>query len=239
MGMNILLCDPPRALFDGGADFIQLEKLLRQSDIVTLHVPLNFVGDYATYHLFEEILFKRMKKGAWFINCSRGEVVETGALKKVLQSGKLAGTVLDVWENEPDIDTELMETSFIATPHIAGYSTDGKANGTAIVVNALAEYFRLPLKNWYPENIPGPSEPVIKIDCSGKEDQEIIKEAISHTYDVSEDDTAFRFSPADFEKQRGNYRIRREFKAFSVELKNGSRYVFDVLTELGFKVKLS
>ena len=87
-------------------------------------------------------------------------------LKKVLNSGKLGGAVIDVWENEPDIDLELMQQAFIATPHIAGYSTDGKANGTAMVVNSLCRYFNLPSENWYPENIPLPASPYISIDCN-------------------------------------------------------------------------
>src|SRR5664280_3414060 len=89
--------------------------------------------------------FGKFKRGAWFFNSSRGEVTDTNALKKVLCAGKLAGVVIDVWENEPDIDPVLLQQAYIATPHIAGYSTDGKANGTAMVVNALCRYFNLPL----------------------------------------------------------------------------------------------
>jgi erythronate-4-phosphate dehydrogenase len=150
LGMNVLLNDPPRARLEGERNFVMLGNILYNSDIITVHVPLNFVGEDKTYHLFNEKSFKKMKKGAWFFNSSRGEVTETSAIKKALGSGKLGGAVIDVWENEPDIDLELMTKAFIATPHIAGYSTDGKANGTAIVVNSLSKYFDLPLKNWYP-----------------------------------------------------------------------------------------
>ena len=223
------LNDPPRARLEGKKNFHSLRTILSQSDIVTVHVPLNVVGEDYTYHLFNDENFKKIKKGAWFINSSRGEVTDTFALKKVLFSGKVGGAVLDVWENEPDIDVEIMQMAFIATPHIAGYSTDGKANGTAMVVGALSRNFNLPLKNWYPENIPLPSSPYISIDCKGKSEEEIIREAVSHTYNIDEDKANLLHSPTDFEKLRGDYRIRREFTSYSVELKNGSERVQQIL----------
>jgi erythronate-4-phosphate dehydrogenase len=119
-------------------------------------VPLNIVGKDKTYHLFNDKLIRMMKKGAWLINSSRGEVIETLALKKALRAGRLGGVVLDVWENEPDIDHELLDKAFIATPHIAGYSADGKANGTAMVINVLCNAFKFPLQDWYPKVIPQP-----------------------------------------------------------------------------------
>jgi erythronate-4-phosphate dehydrogenase len=130
--------------------------------------------------------------------------------------------VLDVWENEPDIDLELMASTFIATPHFAGYSTDGKANGTAMVVNALSSFFNLPLKNWYPQNVPLPKSPFITIECAGKTDEDVIREAVFHTYNIDEDDIKLRFSPADFEKQRGDYPLRREFDSYTVKVKSAS-----------------
>ena len=235
-GMKVLLCDPPRQREEGDTGFVKLGKLLKESDLITLHVPLNIVGEDATYHLFDDNIFKKIKKGAWLINSSRGEIVETNSLKKALKSGRLSGSVVDVWENEPDIDIELMGNAFIATPHIAGYSTDGKANGTAMIVNSLSEFFEFPLKNWYPEKVPYPEQPLIEIDCSEKSRQEIFREAVNHTYNIDDDDTLFRFSPADFEKQRGNYRLRREFKAFQVKLLNGDKSLSIMLHELGFQL---
>jgi erythronate-4-phosphate dehydrogenase len=234
MGMKILLCDPPRAKNERTADFTTLERLLKDSDIVTLHVPLNKSGEHKTYHLFDNDIFKEMKKGSWLINSSRGEVVDTSALKSILKSGRLGGAVIDVWENEPDIDLELMNSVFIATPHIAGYSTDGKSNGTAMIVNALSEYFNLPLKNWYPGNVPLPTEPVIEINGSGKSTEEIFRNAINHTYDIGLDDKTLRASPTDFEKQRGDYRIRREFSAFTINLNNVESKVISMAKEMGF-----
>jgi len=236
MGMKVLLNDPPRARKEEKKNFVTLGTVLYESDIVTLHIPLNVVGEDKTWHLFNEKSFKKMKRGAWFINSSRGEVVKTASLKKVLSAGKLGGAVLDVWENEPDIDIELMGETFISTPHIAGYSTDGKANGTSKVVNFLSDHFNLPVKNWYPPNVPNPGNPVISIASKGKTDEEIVREAIFYTYNIDEDNVNLRFSPSDFEKLRGDYRLRREFTAFTVRLEGGTKKVKKILEDLGFNM---
>jgi erythronate-4-phosphate dehydrogenase len=194
------------------------------------------VGKDPTYHLFSEEIFGKFKQGAWFFNSSRGEVTDTNALKKVLYVGKLAGAVIDVWENEPDIDPVLLQQAYIATPHIAGYSTDGKANGTAMVVNALCRYFNLLPGNWYPANIPPPASPYISINCKNKQEEEIVREAIIHTYKIDEDSNRLRLSPSDFEKLRGDYPIRREFPAYTVELKGGTEKVRQILNELGLRI---
>jgi len=236
LGMKVLLNDPPRARNEGGKDFVLLGNVLYESDIITVHVPLNIVGADKTYHLFNSKSFKKVKKGVWFFNSSRGEVTDTLSLKMSLGSGKLGGAVIDVWENEPDIDLELMSKTFIATPHIAGYSTDGKANGTAMVVNSLCSFFNLPLKSWYPENVPVPFISELTINGKGKTDEEIIREAVMSTYNIEDDDTRLRFSPADFEKQRGDYPLRREFNSFSVKLKGCSATSHKALAAMGFRV---
>jgi len=236
LGMKVLLNDPPRARKEGDSKFVLLGDILYNADIITVHVPLNIVGSDKTYHLFNDKSFKKMKKGAWFINSSRGEVTDTAALRKTLDSGKLTGAVIDVWENEPDIDLDLMGKTFIATPHIAGYSTDGKSNGTAIVVNSLCRHFGLPLENWYPDNVPAPVQPVIAIDNKGKSDEDVVREAVFQTYNISEDDLKLRFSPSDFEKQRGEYPLRREFSSFSVKIKNNRASSQKALEAMGFRV---
>jgi len=237
LGMNVLLNDPPRARAEGDKKFVTLENILFESDIITVHVPLFHVGRDKTYHLFNEKSFKKMRKGSWFINSSRGEVTDTNSLKKALEADKLCGAIVDVWENEPDIDLELMAKAFIATPHIAGYSTDGKANGTAIVVNYLTSFFNLNQENWYPVNVPSPAHEEIIIDGKGKSDNEILMEAVFHTYNIEEDDIKLRFYPSDFEKQRGDYPLRREFPAYTVILKGGTKNVRKMLEGIGFKVK--
>jgi erythronate-4-phosphate dehydrogenase len=235
LGMNVLINDPPRSRNEGKTKFIDLQTLLSESDIVTVHVPLNFVGEDKTYHLFDDKIFRKMKKGAWFFNSSRGEVIDSSSLKRALGSGKLGGAVLDVWENEPDIDLNLMEKAFIATPHIAGYSTDGKANGTAMVVNSLSKFFNIPLQNWYPGNVPVPSITSLTIDVKGKSDDDIIREVVIQTYNIEEDDLKLRSNPADFEKLRGDYPLRREFPTFTVNLKGENKRIRKILDELGFK----
>ena len=234
--MNVLLNDPPRARDEGGKSFVSLERILQESDIITLHVPLSMTGEDRTYHLSDDNFFTRMKKGAWFINSSRGEVADTIALKNFLESSGTGGAVIDVWENEPDADPELISKVYLATPHIAGYSTDGKANGTSMVVSSLGNFFGLPVKSWYPDNVPRPLVSEIVIDGKGKSNEEIIREAVQHTYNIKADDEKFRRSPSRFEKLREDYPLRREFPAYSVKLTNSSGYVRSVIEKMGFRV---
>jgi erythronate-4-phosphate dehydrogenase len=238
IGMNVLLNDPPRERAEGKRNFHNLDTVLSESDIVTVHVPLNMTGDDHTFHLFNEAAFRKIKRNSWFINSSRGEVTDTDDLKEALTSGILGGAIIDVWENEPAIDLSLMKLVSIATPHIAGYSTDGKANGTAMVVNSISKNFDLPLVNWYPDNVPSPVSPVISIDCDGKSDDEIIREAIVHTYNIDEDNNRFRLSPSEFEKLRGNYPLRREFSSFAINLIRGNSKTRQTLKNLGFKLNI-
>lgn len=234
LGMEVMLNDPPRERKEGKGRFVLLGDILYNADIITVHVPLNIVGEDATWHMFNEKSFKKMRKGTWFINTSRGEVVDTASIKKAISNDKIRA-VIDVWENEPDIDMSLMHMAFLTTPHIAGYSTDGKANGTAMAVNSLCSFFGLPLKEWYPQNVPVPAEPVITIDGKGKNDYDILREAVNHTYSIEHDDIRLRLSPKDFEKQRGDYRLRREFTAYTLKLKNTGKEMRKMLQDLGFR----
>ena len=128
VGMKTLLSDPPRQRTEGSDCFVSLEKVVEESDIITLHVPLNRNSIDKTLHMGNESFFARLKKGQILINSSRGEVVDSIALKSCLRRGTLAACILDVWEHEPDVDRELLKLVDIGTPHIAGYSADGKAN---------------------------------------------------------------------------------------------------------------
>lgn len=237
VGMQVILNDPPRARKEGASRFVSLEKLLKESDIVTLHVPLNFVGKDKTYHLIDDSIRHELRKDTWLINSSRGEVVNTVFLKEALRSGKLAGVVIDVWENEPDIDQELMNRAFLATPHIAGYSADGKANGTAMVVKELCDFFNFPLVEWYPTDIPDPDNKEISVDGRGKSVEDILREAVFHTYNISEDDKKIRAAPLDFEKQRGNYPVRREFNSYRVKLIDCPAEVIELFKNIGFNLQ--
>ncbi|MFA7421177.1 MAG: 4-phosphoerythronate dehydrogenase PdxB [Melioribacteraceae bacterium] len=236
-GMNVLLCDPPRERAEANNQFISLDELVKKSDIITFHVPLNRSGEDKTFHMADEQFFESFSESKIVFNSSRGEVIDTNALKDAVKNGSVSDLVLDVWENEPTIDLELLELADIATPHIAGYSADGKANGTAMCVNGLAEYFGLPLdKDWYPNEIPNPkSSEIIKLDCNGLDEQEIISKIISHTYNIEEDDQRLRTSVDTFEKQRGDYPVRREFTFYTLDLQNCRESVQNKLYQLGFK----
>lgn len=236
LGMRVLLNDPPRVRNEGQDGFTDLDELLYESDIITLHVPLNLEGDDKTYHLFNKELFRKVRKGSWLINTSRGEVVETEALKKALAEERIAGIVIDVWEREPEIDISLMHMAFLATPHIAGYSSDGKANGTAMIVRNLSESLGIPLTNWYPEELPAPNEPGFTIECNGKQTEEIIRKAVFHSYNIVEDDIRLRFDPSLFEKERENYPVRREFSSYTIHLKDGNNEIAALIRDLGFKI---
>ena len=236
LGMKVLLNDPPRQRKENDEIFVDLDRLLAKSDIVTLHVPLNKGGIDNTFHLFDKNVFNRIKEGSWLINSSRGEVVDTDAVKEALADDKLAGVVLDVWEKEPEIDISLMHMAFIATPHIAGYSTDGKANGTSMVVNELCRFFDIPLKDWFPADVPAPEEPLLVIDCYGKSPEEIARRAVFHSYNIMEDDVRLRFDPSRFEMLRGNYPPRREFPTYSVDLTDCPEKARTLVSSLGFRL---
>lgn len=178
LGMKVLLNDPPRQRREGklagtfqattvhetgGIEFQPLDRLLTESDILTLHVPLTREGEDRTFHLLDIENLRKMKKSAFIINSSRGEVVDNFALRDALKIGMLRGAALDVWEGEPVADPQLVDLADIATPHIAGYSVDGKANATISSVRAVAEELCLPLTDWSPSELPQPAEPVIDL----------------------------------------------------------------------------
>ena len=205
LGMKVLLCDPPRARKEGPEQFVSLDELVRRSDIITIHVPLSTEGPDATWHLFDTARIASLRPDQILINSSRGAVVDNTALKNALKAGGLKAAVLDVWENEPEIDTELLDLLAIATPHIAGYSADGKANGTAAAVQAVASCLGLPLTDWRPEATP-----------------ELLCETALRPYDVSEDDARLRKNPELFEKLREEYPVRRDFSALFSHAHNSS-----------------
>ena len=201
LGFHVLLCDPPRARKEG-ADEEMIKDLLN-----------HFNGDSSR--------IAALRPDQILINTSRGEVVDGQALKEALKSKSILTAALDVWENEPRIDPELLGLLFIGTPHIAGYSQDGKANGTMICIQTMAKYLDLPLADWEVSDIPQPDEPAeLTLDAESRRPQELLADAILHTYDVRKDAALLLSDVNSFEKLRSSYRIRREFQAFSVMLKN-------------------
>ncbi|MEI7423751.1 MAG: 4-phosphoerythronate dehydrogenase PdxB [Prolixibacteraceae bacterium] len=235
-GMKVLLNDPPRARTEGEKGFVSLDKILEESDIITLHVPLNLDGQDATWHLADRQLFARMTRKPLFINSCRGEVMETSAVKEALKNGQISGAIIDCWENEPDLDMELLTLVDLATPHIAGYSRDGKAKGTEMSVQAVSRFLGLGANNWKPKGVEQPVRTDILIDGNNKTTQQILSEAVLATYDIREDDTRLRASVGTFEKQRGDYPVRREFPVFTVAGKFNDTKVIDKLKRLGFNL---
>ncbi|MEA2012251.1 MAG: 4-phosphoerythronate dehydrogenase [Verrucomicrobiota bacterium] len=244
LGMNVLMNDPPRkdaAIKSEGKSsasatgFCGLRKILAESDIITLHVPHTKDGKYPTHYLANQYFIGNMKESAFLINSSRGPVADNAILKKSLQDNLIRGAILDVWENEPDIDLELLKTVELGTPHIAGYSADGKANGTAMSINAISKIFELGLDKWFPENVPQPIETIIKID-KGMTDFQIIKTAIDTTYNIQKDAKNIKESPENFEYLRGNYPLRREPTNYSIFLPKKNEGLVKTLEELGFTI---
>ena len=238
LGCKVLLNDPPRARKEGTEAFVSLDEIVAKSDIITVHVPLTKDGEDCTQHLFDADRIAQLRPSQILINSSRGPVVDNAALKAALKAGGLRGAVLDVWEGEPDLDPELVDLLDFATPHIAGYSADGKANGTTMSVRTVAEVLGLPLTAWTASGVPAPPQALeFEIDAAGKTRQQVLSEAILHTYDVAEDTAALRADLGAFEKLRGDYPVRREPTAFAVRLRNATPEVAESISKLGFETK--
>ena len=204
LGFNVLRCDPPRAAAEGEEGFCSLEYLLANSQQVTMHTPL----DDTTRGMADEEFFMLMQPGAIFINASRGEVMNEDALKAAYP--KLGAAIIDTWNNEPDVDEDLIELVDVATPHIAGYSFQGKQNGTASAVQSVAHHFGIEeLYDYYPENDIPDHEPKL-LDLKDKKQGEIAA-VFQYNYPIFTDDFRFRMEPGNFEKMRSNYQYRREF----------------------------
>ncbi len=241
LGFKVLLNDPPRARKEGADKFVSLEELTAKSDIITVHVPLTNEGEDKTFHLFDQQRLETLRKDQILINSSRGEVVDNQALKHTLAAKSLKAGVLDVWEGEPALDKELVDLLDITTPHIAGYSADGKANGTTMSVQTVARNLGIEeLKTWKATGVPSPAQPLeFTIDAAGKSCQEVLSEAVLYTYNVLDDSDALRGDLDAFEKLRGDYPVRREFTAFTLTLKNGTADMAERMQRIGFEVTLS
>ena len=204
LGFRVLLCDPPRAAREGSGKFCTLDELLAEAQVVTLHTPL----DETTRGMADEAFFEKIRPGAFFINASRGEVVDEKALLHARP--KLGAVVIDTWCNEPDVNPHLIDVCDIATPHIAGYSYQGKQKGTAMAVQAIARHFNIPqLLDYFPETEDADLRP-IKIDVAGKHQGEIAS-VFQYNYPIFTDDFLFRTDPGSFERLRSGYHYRREF----------------------------
>ena len=203
LGFKVMRCDPPRAEKEGPEGFCTIEELLEQSQVVTLHVPL----DETTRGMANDTFFTLMLPGTIFINAARGEVVNEAALMAALP--KLGAVVIDTWNNEPNVNEELLELVDIATPHIAGYSYQGKVNGTRMAVKAVAECLGIEaLKDFSPDDSEEDRQPV-RLDLRGRTHGEIAA-VLQYNYPIFTDDFRFRMEPHKFEKLRNEYQYRRE-----------------------------
>ena len=230
LGMRVLVCDPPLerltaqhpsptnshpsalnsklstlnsqlSSLNSQLSFVSLDVIEREADVITFHVPLTQQGPDATFHIADEAFFHRLTRVPIIINTSRGEVVDNGALLAALQDGRVRDAVLDVWEHEPNLNRELLKRVFIGTPHIAGYSADGKANADNMVIDALCRHFHLPhpgsvLPPPLPDDYPYHGDPL-------------------ELYNPMTDSAKLKAAPEDFEKLRNHYPLRREF--FDIE----------------------
>lgn len=207
-GMRVLLNDLPRAEKEGGNAFASLGCIAEECDVITFHVPLYKEGKYKTFHLADEDFFRSLKRKPILINTSRGEVVETRALLNALHLGNVSEAIIDVWENEPNIHPQLLEKVMIGTPHIAGYSADGKANATQMSLDALCKHFNI--ETHYNITPPQPQERIIHAQSR--------EEALLKIYNPQKDSDALKTHPELFEQLREDYPLRREEQAYIIKL---------------------
>lgn len=211
-GLRVLQNDPPREWSERNGKvvnhFVPLKQLMEECDIISFHVPLNKDGIYKTFHLGDEHFFSSLKKSPFIINTSRGEVLETKALLSAIDNQQICNAAVDVWENEPKINLDLLNKVLIGTPHIAGYSADGKANATRMSLSSFCHFFGL--NHNYSILPPAPLSNMIK--ASSKE------EALLKIYDPRRDSDWLKQQPDKFEYFRGNYPLRREADAYQIEI---------------------
>lgn len=211
VGLRVLLNDPPRAQREGVAGFVSLLRIAEECDIITFHPTLSTQGEFKSYHLADASFFSTLKKCKLLINASRGQVVDNEALMLALENGAVGDAVLDVWENEPHINRALLNKVFIATPHIAGYSLEGKMNATRMMLRAFAAF------SGYAEEMPLPAVPAPQ---PAAVDAPSLQDALLKIYSPFEDSTSLKENPEAFEALRNNYHLRREPASYELRVKN-------------------
>lgn len=200
LGMRVLVCDPPLQKANSqeptANSYVSLDEIERRCDVITFHVPLTREGQYATWHLADDDFFHRLSRVPYIINTSRGEVVDNKALLSAMEERRVRDAIIDVWEDEPHPDSVLLEKVFIGTPHIAGYSADGKVNADNMVIDAICQHFSLP----HPGLIAPPKLPA-DFTYSGSP---------LDLYNPMEDSKKLKAASSRFEQLRNNYPLRRE-----------------------------
>jgi erythronate-4-phosphate dehydrogenase len=238
-GMYVLKNDPPLERKTGSKEFVPLSEILK-ADFITLHVPLNKGGDDNTVHLFDNDILSQLNEGTIFINASRGQVTDNTALLKIIHEHKIH-TVLDVWENEPEINIELLNKVEIGTPHIAGYSLEGKVNGTKIIYDALCKFSGY--KNTWVPNMPEADYNIIEYIETGNLTEDL-NNIFSEVYNIRRDNKELKkilWMPENetrtyFDVLRKNYPLRREFLNYKIVIPNCSPELKSLLKKFRFNV---
>jgi erythronate-4-phosphate dehydrogenase len=245
LGMVPLRNDPPLALQTRSPDFLPLDDVLPRADVLSLHTPLEASGPFPTRHLADCRLFGKLRPGAWFLNTSRGEVVQTDALQCALDNQLLGACALDVWEKEPAIPKTIFDAVDALTPHVAGYSLEGLLNGTLHCHRELAHYLEVE-PSWSPDPRKLPPPPVLSIDAAHRSDGEVLAELLCAACPISDLDRAWRAEtlaaadPADlrrrFDRFRKAYDSRREFSSIRLHLAHASAPLLESAAALGFQI---
>ncbi|EHM42111.1 4-phosphoerythronate dehydrogenase PdxB [Hafnia paralvei] len=238
LGVQTLLCDPPRAAKGDAETFYPLDKLVQDADILTFHTPLNKTGSDKTLHLVDADLLAALPDNRILINAARGPIVDNSALLAALKNGKKLSVILDVWEPEPELSLELLALVDIGTPHIAGYSLEGKARGTTQVFEAYSEFLGQPQHVALSELLPVPE--IASVRVHGALDQAKLKRLMHLVYDVRRDDAPLRRvagQAGEFDRLRKHYQERREWSSLCV-LCDDSASV-ELLRALGFSAELA
>ena len=238
LGWNVLVCDPPRAA--AGGDYVALEQIIAQCDVISLHTPLTQAGEHPTWHLVDRQRLQQLKPGAWLINASRGPVVDNNALREVMLEREDLQAVLDVWEGEPSVDIALAELCVIATPHIAGYSLDGKQRGTAQIYQAFCQFLGQPATVSLDQLLPAPW--LAQVGLSASSDPAWALAMLCRgVYDPRRDDADFRRSlvvagaeqRSAFDLLRKQYPERREIDGLNVRIEGDSPELRKIVQALG------
>jgi erythronate-4-phosphate dehydrogenase len=239
LGWNVLVCDPPRQAAEGG-DYVSLDEIIARCDVISVHTPLDKAGDQPTWHLFDRTRLESLKQGAWLINAARGPIVDNTALRDVLLEREDLQAVLDVWEKEPLVDVELAELCVIGTPHIAGYSLDGRQRGTAQIYQALCAHLGQPASIDLNDLLPKPWLAQVSLDAA-TDPAWALNMLCRGVYDPRRDDADFRRSlVGDAESQRlafdalrKHYPPRREIEGLRVNITGQSQVLLQIVQALG------
>ena len=242
LGWDVRVCDPPRQVREAG-DFVSLDEILAECDVISLHTPLTLGGDWPTFHLFDQARLSRLRPGTWLINASRGAVVDNAALRDLLLQRPDLEAVLDVWEGEPQVDVALAGLCRIATPHIAGYSLDGKLRGTAQIYAALCAARGVEPAIELAQLMPGPALTELAF-ASSADPAEMLATLCRAVYDPRRDDADFRRSlPGDeaqrragFDLLRKQYPPRREIDGLKVRIGGHNPALATIVEALGARL---